>query len=54
MGETPLTGLLERDRWECDLENKPCFLSIGLKGLVLKLEQSNGQVLALNGRLHIN
>lgn len=31
MGETALTGLLERDRRECDLENKPCFLSIALE-----------------------
>lgn len=32
MGETALTGLLERDRRECDLENKPCFLSISFEG----------------------
>lgn len=28
IGETLLTGLLDRDRREFDLENKPCFLSI--------------------------
>lgn len=34
IGETPLTGLLDRDRRECDLENRPCFLSILEEGSV--------------------
>lgn len=37
IGETLRTGLLDRDRRECDLENKPCFLSILSKKEVLLL-----------------